>query len=53
MLLARVIIAPQEIPVGIITALVGAPFFLVGLAEREESRILVGMEITIRQNRTA
>ncbi|MEP7137134.1 MAG: iron ABC transporter permease [Chloroflexota bacterium] len=25
---ARVIIAPQEIPVGIITALVGAPFFL-------------------------
>jgi len=26
--IARVIIAPQEIPVGIITALVGAPFFL-------------------------
>ena len=25
---ARVIIAPQEIPVGIITALIGAPFFL-------------------------
>ena len=25
---SRVIIAPQEIPVGIITALVGAPFFL-------------------------
>jgi iron complex transport system permease protein len=26
--IARIIIAPQEIPVGIITALVGAPFFL-------------------------
>jgi iron complex transport system permease protein len=26
--LARVILAPQEIPVGIITALAGAPFFL-------------------------
>ncbi|MGA7193361.1 MAG: iron chelate uptake ABC transporter family permease subunit, partial [Anaerolineales bacterium] len=25
---ARVVIAPQEIPVGIVTALVGAPFFL-------------------------
>lgn len=27
-IVARVILAPQEIPVGIITALVGAPFFL-------------------------
>lgn len=27
-IIARVILAPQEIPVGIITALVGAPFFL-------------------------
>lgn len=27
-IIARVLIAPQEIPVGIITALVGAPFFL-------------------------
>ena len=26
--IARVVIAPQEIPVGIVTALVGAPFFL-------------------------
>jgi len=26
--LARSVIAPQEIPVGIVTALVGAPFFL-------------------------
>ena len=27
-ILARILIAPQEIPVGIITALAGAPFFL-------------------------
>jgi iron complex transport system permease protein len=27
-LLARIILAPQELPVGIITALAGAPFFL-------------------------
>lgn len=27
-ILARIVLAPQEIPVGIITALVGAPFFL-------------------------
>ena len=27
-IIARVLITPQEIPVGIITALVGAPFFL-------------------------
>lgn len=27
-ILARVVMAPQEIPVGVITALVGAPFFL-------------------------
>jgi iron complex transport system permease protein len=26
--LARVVLAPQEIPLGIITALAGAPFFL-------------------------
>jgi iron complex transport system permease protein len=26
--LARVVMAPQELPVGIVTALVGAPFFL-------------------------
>ena len=26
--LARVVIAPQELPVGIVTALIGAPFFL-------------------------
>jgi len=27
-LLARVVLAPTEIPVGIITAVIGAPFFL-------------------------
>jgi iron complex transport system permease protein len=27
-LLARVVLAPQELPVGVITALAGAPFFL-------------------------
>jgi len=27
-ILARVVMAPQELPVGIITALCGAPFFL-------------------------
>ncbi|HMN61106.1 MAG TPA: iron chelate uptake ABC transporter family permease subunit [Anaerolinea sp.] len=27
-MLARVVMAPQELPVGIITALTGAPFFL-------------------------
>jgi iron complex transport system permease protein len=27
-LLARVVMAPQELPVGIVTALAGAPFFL-------------------------
>ena len=27
--LARTLLAPQEIPIGIITALVGAPFLLV------------------------
>jgi len=30
--IARVVIAPQEIPVGIVTALAGAPFFLWALA---------------------
>jgi len=27
-LLARTVVAPAEIPIGIVTALVGAPFFL-------------------------
>jgi iron complex transport system permease protein len=33
-LFARTIIAPAEVPIGVITALVGAPFFLVLLARR-------------------
>ena len=33
-IIARVVLAPQEIPVGIITALVGAPFFLWVLRRR-------------------
>ena len=33
--LARTIIAPTELPVGIVTALVGAPFFIVLLRERQ------------------
>ncbi len=35
--LARVVVAPAEIPVGVVTALVGAPFFLLLLA-RNKSR---------------
>jgi iron complex transport system permease protein len=27
-ILARIVIAPQELPVGIVTAIAGAPFFL-------------------------
>jgi iron complex transport system permease protein len=27
-IIARTVMAPQELPVGIVTALVGAPFFL-------------------------
>jgi iron complex transport system permease protein len=29
---ARTALAPQEIPIGVVTALIGAPFFLVVLA---------------------
>lgn len=36
-LLARVVLAPQELPIGIVTALLGAPFFL-GLIVRERNR---------------
>jgi iron complex transport system permease protein len=34
-LLARTILAPQELPVGIVTALLGAPFFFYLLGKRE------------------
>ena len=33
---ARTIIAPQEIPIGVVTALVGGPFFLVLLLRRRK-----------------
>jgi len=32
-ILARTLMAPQELPVGIITALAGAPFFLIILRQ--------------------
>jgi iron complex transport system permease protein len=35
--LARTIISPAELPVGIITALVGAPFFIYLLMSRKKS----------------
>jgi len=34
-LLARTVLAPQELPVGIVTALLGAPFFFYLLGRRE------------------
>ncbi len=34
-LLARVVIAPAELPVGVVTALLGGPFFLWLLVRRE------------------
>ena len=40
-LLARTVLAPQVIPVGIVTALVGAPFFLWVLRAGEEPGLLV------------
>jgi iron complex transport system permease protein len=37
-LLARIILAPVEIPVGIVTALAGGPFFLWILLRKERAR---------------
>jgi iron complex transport system permease protein len=37
-LVARTIVAPQELPIGVLTALVGAPFFL-WLLLRQEGRL--------------
>jgi len=34
--LARLLMAPRELPVGVITALVGGPFFLVLLRVRRQ-----------------
>jgi iron complex transport system permease protein len=36
--LARTVVAPAEIPIGVITAFVGAPFFLLAL-RRSASRL--------------
>ncbi|MEW6229693.1 MAG: iron chelate uptake ABC transporter family permease subunit, partial [Bacillota bacterium] len=37
--LARVLISPAEVPVGVITALVGGPFFLYLLRRRKRSQV--------------
>ena len=37
--LARVLFAPFEIPVGIVMSLLGGPFFLVMLLRRKRSRV--------------
>jgi iron complex transport system permease protein len=37
-LLARVVLAPVEIPVGIVTALAGGPFFIWLLVRKERAR---------------
>ena len=37
-LLARIVLAPVEIPVGIVTALAGGPFFLWILLRKERAR---------------
>jgi iron complex transport system permease protein len=39
--LARILLQPQEIPVGIITAFVGAPFFLALLYARRRQAVYV------------
>ena len=36
-LFARLVIAPQEMPIGIVTAFCGAPFFLFLLKRRQRS----------------
>ncbi len=38
--LARVLIQPQELPVGVITSLLGAPFFIYFLKRREAKRVI-------------
>jgi iron complex transport system permease protein len=40
-LIARVALAPEELPLGVVTALIGAPFFL-WLLRREQGRSLRG-----------
>ena len=38
-LLARILLKPAEIPVGIVTALFGAPFFLYLLVKRKRGEL--------------
>ena len=38
--LARVMIAPQELPVGVVTSFLGAPFFIYFLKRREAKRVI-------------
>ena len=37
--LARTVLAPQEIPIGVVTALLGAPFFLFVLGSSRSGEI--------------
>jgi iron complex transport system permease protein len=37
--IARIVLAPQEIPVGIVTAMIGAPFFLWLLRRSRSTRL--------------
>ena len=38
--LARTMIAPQELPVGVVTSFLGAPFFIYFLKQREAKRVI-------------
>ncbi len=38
--LARTVLMPQELPVGVVTSFIGAPFFIILLKKREHKRIL-------------
>jgi iron complex transport system permease protein len=37
---ARVVAAPEEMPVGLVTALVGAPFFVILLKKKDATRAM-------------
>jgi iron complex transport system permease protein len=39
-MLARTVIQPQEIPVGVVTSFLGAPFFIYFLKQRENKRVI-------------
>lgn len=38
--IARTILLPQEIPVGVVTSFIGAPFFIILLKQREKKRLV-------------